>query len=98
MNYLSWNFFYDKCKEKNDDDLRRSKTLKACNSLYKGVYFITVTIWGYYTLKDMDYLPKSLFGKGDYEHFNVDYPRVKWPEGLRTYYLGTMGYHVHQLF
>lgn len=95
MNMLTWNIFYGLCKEKNDEELRKSKTLKACNSLYKGIYFIVVTLWGYQTLKDQDYLPTSLFGKGDYQHFNVNYPRQNWPEGMRTYYLGTMGYHVH---
>lgn len=95
MNLVTWKFFYALCKEKQDEDLRKSKTLKACNSLYKGVYFITVTVWGYYVLRDCDYLPKSLFGKGDLTNLNNGYPTPKWPVGLREYYLGTMGYHVH---
>jgi hypothetical protein len=95
MNCIFWSFFYAFCKEKEDEDLRRSKTLKACNSLYKGCYFIAVTIWGYYTLKDTEFLPSSLLGRSDYSHFNIGYPRVKWPEGMRLYYLGTMGYHIH---
>eukprot|EP00347_Sterkiella_histriomuscorum_P004735 403359308 len=98
MNLITWPFFYAFCKEKNDEDLRKSKTLKACNSLYKGVYFISVTVWGFYVLKDTDYLPWTLLGKASYDNFNVGYPSVAWPAGMREYYLGTMGYHVHQLF
>lgn len=28
---------------------------------------------------------------------DTDYPIHKWPEGLRCYYLFTMGYHLHQM-
>lgn len=98
MNLVTWRFFYAYCKEKENEELRKSKTLKSCNSLYKGVYFVSVTIWGYYVLRDTDYLPWCLFGKGELNSLNVSYPTPKWPVGLREYYLGTMGYHVHQLF
>ena len=95
LNMITWKFFYAYCKEKNDEDLRKSKTLKACNSLYKGLYFTTVTVWGYIILKDTDYLPWTLLGKSHGYNMNIGYPTVKWPEGLKLYYLGTMGYHVH---
>jgi len=98
MNKLTWGFFYSVCKEKNNEELRQAKTLKACNSLYKGFYFITVTIWGYYVLKDAKYLPWTLLGHGNLQYLRENYPIHSWPEGLRPYYLGTMGYHVHQLF
>ena len=95
MNYFTWNFFYGICKEKEDEEIRYAKTKKACNSLFKAFYFITVSIWGYSILKDEPYLPKWLLGHGDLANMHADYPRVQWPKGLKIYYLGTMGYHVH---
>ena len=47
MNLVTYNPLYNICKEKTNEDIRVSKTIKACNSLYKAVYFILVTIWGY---------------------------------------------------
>ena len=95
MNELTWDFFYKSCKEKNDEQLRIAKTKKSCNSFYKGVYYIAVAIWGYEVLKDEIYLPRSLLGSGDLLLINKGYPNYKMPEGLKYYYLGTLGYHVH---
>lgn len=49
---LTYDFFYRNCKEKIDEELRVSKTLKACSSFYKAIYYICVVIWGYNILKD----------------------------------------------
>jgi hypothetical protein len=92
-----WPFFYHYCKEKKDEKIRFAKTKKACNSFYKAIYFIVVTIWGYTVLKDEKYLPPSLLGTGSIELANVGYPVHSWPPGYKIYYLGTMGYHVHQM-
>jgi hypothetical protein len=74
MNFVTWGFFYNVCKEKNNEDIRRAKTLKACNSLYKACYFFTVTLWGYQVLKNERYLPKELFGEGDMKVMVDNYP------------------------
>lgn len=64
MNMLTYDFFYRTCKEKKDEELRISKTLKACNSFYKAIYYICVTIWGYYILRDQYFVPPMLLGSG----------------------------------
>lgn len=97
FNAVTWNFFYAYCKEKKDEEVRLAKTKKACNSFYKVCYFTFATSWGYYILKDEPYLPPELLGHGDIEKVNETYPTPPWPAGFRLYYLGTMGYHVHQL-
>lgn len=65
LNKLTWSFFYSYCKEKNNEKLRIGKTVKACNSFYKSLYFMLVTIWGYTVIKDEKYLPRALLGSGD---------------------------------
>ena len=47
MNLVTYNLFYSICKEKVNEEIRVSKTIKSCNSLYKAIYFILVTYWGY---------------------------------------------------
>lgn len=95
LNLITWNFFYNNCKEKDDQYVRMAKTKKAANSFYKFLYFASVACWGYSILKDEDYLPVTLLGKGSLSNLNKSYPVHKWPKGLKYYYLGTMGYHVH---
>ena len=48
-------------------------------------------------MKDADFLPASLLGVGDLSNVHKNYPRVPRPVGLKTYYLATMGYHLHML-
>lgn len=85
------------CKEKENEEIRLSKTKKSCDHFYKGFYFIVATVWGYFVMRDSDFLPPCLGGKGDLSRVLDNYPLVKWPDGLRTYYLFTMGYHLHML-
>jgi len=92
---FTWSFFYNICKEKKDEEIRLAKTTKACNSFYKALYFMGVTYWGYETLKDEIYLPVWLLGHGDLQNAAVGFPTYTRPPGLKMYYLGTMGYHVH---
>lgn len=69
---------------------------KAASCIYNFIYFISATSWGYYILKDEEYLPWSLGGKGDFKlaftDKNWNYPTH--PKGLAEYALVTMGYHV----
>jgi hypothetical protein len=92
LNKLTWDFFYKVCKEKDDENLRIAKTTKACNSFYKAVYYICIVIWGYFVLNDQHYMPPSLLGSGDLSKINARFGTYVWPEGLRVYYLGTMGF------
>jgi hypothetical protein len=48
-------------------------------------------------LKNEPYLPASLLGHGSLETIGPSYPTPHQPIGFRWYYLGTMGYHVHQM-
>jgi ceramide synthetase len=98
VNKLSYDFFYRNCREKHDESLRVAKATKAAYSFYKGIYFICVTIWGHFIFRDEIYFPPSLLGSGELRRINEGFPTYRWPEGLKYYYLGTMGYNLHQLF
>jgi uncharacterized membrane protein len=94
---LTWNFVYRNCKETKDEEVRLAKTVKACDCLYKAIYFLAATIWGYVLLQDENFLPPALLGQGSYSNINKLYPyhNYKYPEGVRIYYLFTLGYHIH---
>ena len=77
LNKMTWQFFYDNCKEKENEEVRLSKTQKSCDHFYKGFYFIVATVWGYIVMKDSNFLPRSLLGKGDLSHVHDNYPLVE---------------------
>lgn len=74
---LTYNWFYNNCKEKKDNTIRVAKTLKACNNFYKGVYYTIIVIWGYFMLKDEYFMPASLLGSGDLSKIESKFPNYK---------------------
>jgi hypothetical protein len=73
---LTYSFFYTYCKEKKDEELRVAKAKKACYSFYKAMYFIIVTIWGYFMLRDERFIPRELLGHGSLDYMNADFPQI----------------------
>lgn len=56
------------------------------------------TIFGYITLKDTDFLPPTLGGKGSIYNTFKDFPYITPPPLYRYYFTGTLGYHIGDLF
>lgn len=92
---LTYNIFYYYCKEKNDEELRVSKTIKACTSFFKMNYYFFACVWGYVLLKDLYFIPPALFGSGRLEDIETKFPYSGFPPMFRYYYLGTMGFHFY---
>ena len=67
--------------------------------IYKFLYFVFATVWGYKVMGGEDYMPKLLggWGEGNYKLAleNMDYhPPTK---GFKDYCIITMGYHIGSL-
>lgn len=58
--------YYQYCKEKNDVELRKFKTMKAVKSTFKFFYYIYSSVIGYIMLKDSYVLPPCLGGSGSF--------------------------------
>jgi len=74
LNKITWQFFYDNCKERENEAVRLAKTQKSCDHFYKGFYFIIATVWGYIVMKDSNFLPPSILGIGDFRRAFDNYP------------------------
>ena len=66
---LSQNFV-DNClskkyKQPKMKEIRDKYRLKLSRHLYKITFYVGVTLFGYYVLKDLPYFPKSMGGKGN---------------------------------
>lgn len=57
--------------------------------MYKAIYFIFATAWGYIALKDTDYLPNYLGGSGEVSNNSRDFPYPKHAPHLKMYLLVT---------
>ena len=53
---LFYNLFLPHCKEQVDIEKRNIRSQKAALCMYKFTYFLLATGFGYYVLKDQDYL------------------------------------------
>lgn len=84
----------DICKEQTDLQLRELKCEKIGNCMFKTLYFVWATLWGYSVLKDQYYMPKYLGGSGDFGRSMEEFPYAKHTPQLKEYLLITMGYHV----
>jgi len=62
---LLYPVYYRVCKEKNDEVARDMRTRKGVKNIFKTLYFVLASIFGWYTMKDSFILPASLGGKGD---------------------------------
>ena len=69
MEYGCRNLFYvmfePYCREQKDLVLRHKRSSKASFCIYKALYFMWATAFGYIVLKDTPYLPWYLGGSGD---------------------------------
>lgn len=73
---------------------RTIRSKKSIVYVYKFTYFVSSVSWGYYILKDQDYLPPSLGGKGEIANAWKNFDAPVHAPGMKMYTLVTMGYHV----
>mmetsp|Transcript_22417 Transcript_22417/g.27604 ORF Transcript_22417/g.27604 Transcript_22417/m.27604 type:complete len:144 (-) Transcript_22417:650-1081(-) len=59
---VTYNTFYAISKEQNDEGTRKKYANKASDKLYRSIYFVCSSFWGWYVLKDTPYLPWYLGG------------------------------------
>ena len=71
---------------------------KLAMHLYKSSFYFIVCVFGYIVLKDYDFFPKSLLGKGEMKNmFNKGYPETfyfKRNFGFDLYYLINLNYYL----
>lgn len=63
---------------------------KIITNIYKFCFYLFSSIYGYYVLKQLDFFPWSLLGKGEYKNlFNSQYPSIFYfekPDNFDFYY------------
>jgi hypothetical protein len=74
INKFAWKFYYDRCKEKNDEEVRIAKTQKMIDNTFRAVFFTIASVWGIYLGRTEEYFPWILGGSGDFSHMYVNYP------------------------
>jgi hypothetical protein len=87
-------YYWQICKEKQDERIRDIRTRKGVNNIFKTCYYLVAIIAGWFTLKDSFFLPASLGGAGSLWDNHKNWPYPELPKYYRLYFTGTMGYHI----
>lgn len=75
-----------------------AKVTRCCDSIFKCVYYLLVTMWCYALLRDEPFLPRVLGGSGETRFCWTDnYPLQVVSPGLRHFYLLAVGYHLSEV-
>ena len=97
--HISEKIMKKKYKDPNDEKnyiLGQIYKRKLASHMFKGLYYISITLFGYYVLKDLDYFPKSLLGHGYMPNmFIKGYPESYFhikPKYFDLYYMICLSY------
>lgn len=74
--------------------LRKKKVYKSAFAMYRTIWYVSITLFGYYCLKDEEWLPKLLGGKASFQDlakFWVDLPYQKQEKKVMIYYMIQLG-------
>jgi ceramide synthetase len=75
------------------------KVHKFVDCVFKGMYYVFASAFGYYTVRNEGFLPPFLGGKGDSSNMFQGYPYQKFNDLdlLKTYLQIQLGYHIYSL-
>lgn len=90
--------FVPYCKEQSDLVSRHNRSIKAAKNVFKTLYYSCANGLAWHLLKDNHVLPPMLGGSGSFYNQWKDFPYIRHPPLYQLYYMGTMGFHLSQLF
>lgn len=74
-----------------------AKVIRCCDAIFKCIYYITMTTWGFAILRGEPWVPRALGGSGATRFCWTDgYPFQAVPPDLRRFYLTAIGYHLSE--
>ena len=85
------------CKGQDNPQELNLRSKKAGTCLAKGFYMMYAASFGYYVLKDTEFMPTYLGGKGDYSLLYDGGPYQKKIPLLKEYYISCTSYHLGML-
>ena len=88
-------------KTEKDRELGEKYRIRLPIHIFKGSMYLLLTLFGYYVLKDINYFPKSLLGKGSLPNMFIDgYPNSFYlykPPFFDFYYMFCLSYFTSDL-
>jgi len=84
-------------KVQDNEKEKKKRARKMALMIYSLIWYTTSSIWGYTILKDTDFFPTYLGGRGDLQKTFNDYPFQKEVPGMRLCYQANLGWHLEGL-
>lgn len=96
---LTWNLCQALSKEQKDLKARDLSTKKIAQKTFDFLYFLSITLYGWYLLSKNNFFPPMLGGNHGGTFMNT---WKSFPTGinneLKTYFLISFGYHIQSMF
>jgi hypothetical protein len=75
-----------------------AKVERCCDAVFKGSYYVVVTVWAYVILRDKPWVPSVLGGSGETRFCWTDgFPFQPLSDDITTLYLTVVGYHLSEV-
>eukprot|EP00928_Gymnodinium_smaydae_P038134 TRINITY_DN26358_c0_g6_i1.p1 TRINITY_DN26358_c0_g6~~TRINITY_DN26358_c0_g6_i1.p1 ORF type:complete len:331 (+),score=71.77 TRINITY_DN26358_c0_g6_i1:76-1068(+) len=85
-------------KQRWSQEVWQAKVVRCCDAVFKCVYFLVMTVWGWALLRQEPWLPWALGGSGETRFCWADnFPLQSNSLGLRRFYLAALGFHVSEV-
>ena len=93
--YLLFSGFYERnLPQKYSGELRMIKIEKGCENIFKTVYFICISIYGYFwVLKELPYSNPLIDEGGLWSNYYINFPYVHFHSACAYYCILNLSYH-----
>jgi len=84
-------------RKKWSGEVREEKLKRFGHCLFKLLWFVGISTYSYFLLRNKEWFPPSLGGKGVTATMFDGYPWIEVDESLRNYFMIQLAYHSHSL-
>jgi hypothetical protein len=94
LTYLTFNGFYHRnLPIKYQGKIRDHKIEKACENIFKALFFALISVYGYYmVVKQLPY-DSPIVGNGSWHNYFIDFPYVPFYPSAMYYCMLNLSYH-----
>ena len=92
--YLVSGYYERNLPSKYQGEIRQVKILKGCENIFKMIYFVGISIYGYTQVIQKLPFDSPVIGNGKWENYFIDFPYVPFLRATTYYCLLNFSYHL----
>ena len=92
--YMVSGYYERNLPQKYQGEIRQVKIHKGCENIFKAIYFIGISIYGYTQVLIKLPFDSPVFGNGTWDNYFVDYPYTPYLRATTYYCFLNLSYHL----